>query len=128
MTTALWIGLGGFLGANARYWLALWAADRWGTAFPFGTLMVNGLGSFGLALFLTVATGRFIISPGARLFVVVGFLGGFTTFSAFSLETIGLLGQNRWGPALLNVVTNNGLSLLGAVLGIALARWLQKGG
>ena len=87
MPTVLWIGLGGFLGANARYRLGLWFADRWGTAFPYGTLVANTIGSLALAFFLTLATGRVSVPPGARLFLAIGFLGGFTTFSTFSYET-----------------------------------------
>lgn len=128
MSTVLWIGLGGFLGANARYWLGLWLADRWGTAFPYGTLVVNALGSLVLALLLTLATGRVSVPPGARLFLAIGFLGGFTTFSAFSYETISLLQQSGWRAALVNLVANTGLSLLSAVLGIVVGRWLQRGG
>lgn len=127
MRTFLWIGLGGFLGANARYWVALWAAERWGTTFPFGTLVANVVGSFVLAFFLTVGTGRLLVGPGERLFLAVGFLGGFTTFSAFSYETVSLLEENGMGPALLNLIANTGLGLFGAILGTVLARWLQRG-
>ena len=125
MPTFLWIGLGGFLGANARYWLGQWLAARWGTAFPFGTLAVNALGSFVLAFLLTSATNRVSVPAGVRIFLTIGFLGGFTTFSSFSYETIGLLEQERWVAALMNLVTNAGLGLLGAFLGVVAARWLR---
>lgn len=128
MPTALWVGLGGFLGANARYWLGLWLADRWGTTFPYGTLVANVLGSLTLAFLLTLATGRVSTPVGARPFLAIGFLGGFTTFSAFSYETLRLLEQNDWAIALINVVANTGLGLTGGFLGIVVARWLQKGG
>jgi fluoride exporter len=128
MATFVWIGLGGFLGANARYWLGLWLADRWGTAFPYGTLAANALGSFALAFLLTLVTGRVSAPPGARPFLAIGFLGGFTTFSSFSYETLRLLEQNAWGTAFWNVTANTGLGLLGAFLGIVVARWLQRGG
>ncbi len=128
MITVLWIGLGGFLGANARYWLGMWAAHRWGTAFPYGTLVANTLGSFVLAFLLTLATGRAFVPPGMRRFLAIGFLGGFTTFSTYSYETIALLEHNGWAAALLNMVGNTGLGLLGAVLGIVVGRWLQRGG
>ena len=128
MPTVLWIGLGGFLGANARYALGMWAAGRWGTAFPYGTLAANALGSFVLAFLLTLAAGRVSGVPGARLFVAVGFLGGFTTFSTFSYETVSLLQQNDWWPALLNLAANMGLGLLGAFLGVVVARWLPGSG
>ena len=125
MPTFLWIGLGGFLGANARYWLGQWLAARWGTAFPFGTLAVNALGSFVLAFLLTSAANRVSVPAGVRIFLTIGFLGGFTTFSSFSYETIGLLEQERRVAALVNLVTNAGLGLLGAFLGVVAARWLQ---
>lgn len=128
MWTVLWIGLGGFLGANARYWLGLWLADRFGTAFPYGTLVANTIGSFILAFLLTLATGRLSVLPGVRLFLAIGFLGGFTTFSSFSYETVGLLEQNGWGAAVLNVIANTGFGLAGVILGIVVARWLQRGG
>ena len=127
MPTFLWIGLGGFLGANARYWLGLWLAGRWGTSFPLGTLAANALGSFVLAFLLTSAASRVSVPAGVRLFLTIGFLGGFTTFSSFSYETISLLEQERWVTALANLITNAGLGLLGAFLGMVMARWPQWG-
>jgi len=76
----LWIGLGGFAGANARYLLQQWAAARWGADFPYGTMLANVSGSFIIAFFLTLATGRLIGSPEMRLLVAVGFLGGLPPF------------------------------------------------
>lgn len=128
MPTFLWIGLGGFVGANARYLMGVWAAGRWGTAFPLGTLLVNVSGSFVLAFFLTLTGERLIVTPQARLLVAVGFFGGFTTFSSFSYETVRLAEQSGWGPALANVAGNMVLGLLGAILGVVAARWLQRGG
>jgi CrcB protein len=123
----LWVGLGGFLGANARYLLQQWAFDRWGGDFPFGTMLANVSGSFVLAFFLTLATGRLALSPEIRLFVAVGFLGGFTTFSSFSLETFRLVEQNGWGAATLNFLGNTVLGLGGVVGGIMLAQLLSGG-
>jgi CrcB protein len=124
----LWLGLGGFIGANARYLLQQWAANRWGADFPYGTLLANAGGSFAIAFFLTLTTGRLSISPEVRLFVAVGFLGGFTTFSSFAYETFGLVGQNGWWAAALNFVSHNLLGLAGVLLGVLLAQWLQQGG
>jgi CrcB protein len=124
----LWIGLGGFLGANARYLLQQWAAGRWGADFPYGTLLANISGSLVIGFFLTLATGRLAVSPELRLFVTVGFLGGFTTFSSFSLETFRLFEQSGWQLAGLNFLGNTVLGLLGVVLGIFLARLIQGGG
>lgn len=125
MLQYLWIGLGGFLGANARYLLQLWVANRWGADFPYGTMLANVSGSFIIAFFLTLATGRLAVAPELRLFVAVGFLGGFTTFSSFSLETFRLVEQSGWWPASLNFFGNTMLGLIGALLGVFLARVMQ---
>ncbi len=124
----LWIGLGGFIGANARYMVQQWAATRWGFNFPYGTMLANVSGSFIIAFFLTLATGRLTISPEVRLFVSVGFLGGFTTFSSFSLETFNLFEQSGWLLAALNFLGNTTLGLTGVILGVYLARLLERGG
>ncbi len=123
----LWIGLGGFLGANARYFVQRWAAGLWGPNFPYGTLLANVSGSFLIAFFMTLATGRLSISPEARLFVAVGFLGGFTTFSSFSLETFNLATQSSWLLAVTYFLGNTLLGLVGVAAGVVLANWLQGG-
>lgn len=121
----LWIGLGGFLGANSRYLVQQWAATRWGADFPYGTMIANVSGSFIIALFITLVTERLLVSPELRLFVVVGFLGGFTTFSSFSLETFVLLRSSGWWAASLNFLGNTVLGLVGVVLGIFAAQLIQ---
>ena len=123
----IWIGLGGFLGANARYFVQQWFASWLGPHFPYGTLLANVSGSFLIALFLTLATERLAISPEMRLFVAVGFLGGFTTFSSFSLETFYLSSQNGLIMASIYFLGNTALGLIGVVLGVMLAQWLQGG-
>ena len=80
MLQYLWIGLGGFLGANARYLLQQWTAQQWGPEFPYGTLLANVSGSFVIAFFLTLVTGRLTVTPEVRLFITVGFLGDFGFF------------------------------------------------
>jgi CrcB protein len=124
----LWIGLGGFLGANARYLLQQWAAGRWGADFPYGTMLVNISGSFVIALFLTLATGRLVIPLETRLFIAVGFLGGFTTFSSLSYETFLLAQRSGWWAAGLNLIGNNLLGLAGVLLGMLLGQLIQRGG
>ena len=121
----LWIGLGGFLGANARYLVQQAAASRWGTSFPYGTLIANVLGSFIIAFFLTLAVERLSISTEMRLFVAVGFLGGFTTFSSYAYETFLLFEQGRGLAAGLNLLTNLVVGMSFVVLGVVLARMLQ---
>jgi len=124
----LWIGAGGFLGANLRYLVQQWAAGMWGPDFPYGTTIANVLGSFVIAFFMTLATGQLAISPEIRLLVAVGFLGGFTTFSSFSYETFQLISQSRWWLAALNILVDVGMGLVGVILGVMLARWLQGAG
>src|SRR6476661_8817976 len=87
----LWVGLGGFLGANARYILGLWIVGRVGSAFPWNTLLINVTGSLAIGVILTVLTERIVADPAWRLFLVVGFLGGYTTFSSYTFEAISLL-------------------------------------
>jgi fluoride exporter len=127
MLQYLWIGLGGFIGANTRYLLQQWAANHWGAHFPYGTLVINVSGSFVIGLFLTLATGRLALPPETRLFVAVGFLGGYTTFSSFSYETLQLLEQGQWGSAALYFLGNIGLGMLGVFLGVVLARLIEGG-
>lgn len=122
----LWIGLGGFLGANARYLVQQWAASRWGPHFPYGTMLANVSGSFLIAFFLTLTLDRLTVAHHeARLFFAVGFLGGFTTFSSFAFETVRLIESNGWTVASLNIVGNTVLGLAGVLLGVLLAQWLQ---
>ena len=124
MEKYLWIGLGGFLGANARYLVGGWAADRWGAAFPFGTLLVNVSGSFLLGLFLAATTERFLADPRWRLMLAVGFLGAYTTFSTYTYETMQMVASGGWWPGVLNALANNAVGLLASALGIALGRSL----
>jgi CrcB protein len=118
------IGAGGFLGADLRYTVQIWAAGRWGSGFPFGTLIANITGSFLLAFFITLATQRIAISPEWRLFFAIGFVGGYTTFSSFSMETVAILQQGNWLWGGLNLLTNVAFGLTATILGILLARAL----
>jgi CrcB protein len=124
MEKYLLIGFGAFLGANARYIMQTWTAARWGSSFPLGTLLVNMTGSFLLGFFLTAATGRAAVSTNWRLFVAVGLLGGYTTFSSFTFETLALLQGDQWRAALLNIGGNVIVGLIAAFLGILAARIL----
>src|SRR5437762_636973 len=95
---------GGALGSGARYLVSLWTLDRFGGAFPWGTLAVNIAGSFLIGLLATLADEGGRIGPEGRVFLVAGVLGGFTTFSSFSLETVRLAEQNEIVRAGLNVI------------------------
>lgn len=122
----LWVGLGGFVGANARYILSRAVADRLGGAFPFGTLLVNLSGALLIGFVLVLITERLVADPLWRQLVVVGFLGGFTTFSTYTFEAVSLAEEGRWGPALLYVLGSNLLGLLLCLTGVALARAIAR--
>lgn len=118
----LLVGMGGFLGTCARYWVSGWAAEKWGTTFPFGTLLINLSGSFVLGLFMTITTERLLLNPGWRLLFAVGFLGAYTTFSTYTYESVQLLLTGNWWSGIANLLSSNLVGLLASVLGIALGR------
>ncbi len=122
MTTILVIALGAAVGANLRYGISLWAAQQWGTSFPYGTLLINVLGSFAIGVVLVLLTTRLAVSDLWRPLIVTGLLGGFTTFSTFSYETYGLLVRGSWLLAGVNILGSVGISLLGVFMGAGLAR------
>jgi CrcB protein len=116
------ISLGGILGANARYILGTWIAGRYGTSFPYGTLVINISGSFVIGLFLTLIAERFVLHPHWRLFFAVGFLGAYTTFSTFSYESVVLIQNGAWRLGLVNMVGSVVLGPIAVVAGMAVAR------
>jgi CrcB protein len=126
--TTLWIGLGGALGTIARYWIAVWATPL-SRLLPWGTIGINIAGSFviGFVGTLTLMQGRYPLPETARLFIMVGFCGGFTTFSSFSLQTLDLLRSGAWARALINIVASVVLCLLAVAVGHALASLLNGG-
>ena len=118
------ISAGAILGANARYWLGDWAARRWGSGFPYGTLLINLSGSFILGLFMTLALNRWMLDTRWRLLIAVGFLGAYTTFSTYTYESITLLLNGQWGSGLFNLLGSAVLGVLAVGLGITLGRLL----
>jgi len=118
------ISTAAILGANVRYVLSRFAVKEFGPVFPYGTLIINVLGSFIVGLFVTWTTERVLVDPRWRLLVVVGFCGSFTTFSSYAYESMAFFEQGQWGLMLANVFSNNLLCLLGVLGGIALARAL----
>ncbi len=116
------IAAGAVLGANARYAVGLWAGGRFGAGFPYGTLFVNLAGSFLLGFLAGAAGGRLNIAAEARLLLGIGFLGSFTTFSSFSVESLALLQSGNVAMGLLNILGNNLAGLLCALLGLFLSR------
>lgn len=112
------VGLGGFVGANLRYWIGVGVGQR---AFPVGTLFINVVGCFGLACFSTLMMKS--QREDLRLLVAPGFFGAFTTFSTFSYEALMLTQQGRMGAAAAYLSLSLGLGLLAGALGIAAARF-----
>ena len=124
MSAYLWVALGGALGSVARYWMTNAIAALTGPRFPWGTIIINVLGSFviGLFAYLTTPVGRVPVSFEMRAFVLVGICGGLTTFSSFSLQTYNLIAEGRWLSALSNIVFSTGLSFGCVALGWQLAQ------
>lgn len=122
MTKLLVVGLGGFLGAIARYGLSGLVHRRLGEGFPYGTLAVNVVGCLLIGVVLHLVEDRSILGPTARLFVAIGVLGGFTTFSSFGYETFELIEDRAYKLALLNVAGNMVLGLLAVWVGRTLPR------
>ena len=121
---AVLISIGAVLGANARYWIGDWVAQKWGTAFPYGTILINLTGSFLIGLFLTLATERFLVDPRLRLLVAVGFLGAYTTFSTFSFESFNLFYRGQWQLGLLNALGSTLIGIVAVGLGVYLGKSL----
>jgi CrcB protein len=115
------VGLGGFVGANLRYWLSTWIARQWGSAFPWGTLVINFSGSLLLAAFLGWSANRINVDPRLRLLFATGFFGAYTTFSTYANESVALWQSGNWVGALGNVLGTNLACLVGVLLGLALA-------
>jgi CrcB protein len=121
----LFIAIGAALGANARYLVGTWAGHRFGADFPYGTLIVNVTGSFVLGFLLTLGTDRLQISPEMRLLLAVGFLGSYTTFSSFTVESVNLLRDGGLWTGMLSILGNNFIGLLSALSGAYLARLIR---
>ncbi len=124
MTAYLWVALGGIVGACARYALARFVAKIAGTAFPYGTLLINVTGSLILGFFLIWSTERALVDQRIKLFLAIGFCGAYTTFSSYAFESFAYFEQGHWGLFATNVVANNVLCLAAVMLGAAMARAL----
>ena len=114
-----WVAIGSALGGMARYWCSGFAARLIGEWFPWGTLIVNVVGSFVIGAFaaLSASEGPFLIRPEIRIFVMVGLCGGYTTFSSFSLQTFTLWREGEWLWAGANSALSFILCLLAVWLG-----------
>lgn len=128
LKTYLAVMLGGAAGTGARMWLSSVLTLRYGENFPIGTIVVNVSGCFVIGCFnaLTATHGAYPASPLVRLVVMVGFLGGFTTFSSFSLQTLSLAQDGECLRAGLNIVLSVVLCLLAVWAGHAIANLVQQ--
>jgi CrcB protein len=118
------IAVGGSIGAILRYLTGVYSAKFFGTWLPYGTLIVNVVGSFILSFFMILFLEKLSLDPLWRLFVAVGFCGSYTTLSSITYETLSIVMDGDYARALLNIALNFGLSFLSAFAGIVLARML----
>ncbi len=124
MVQLFWVSLGGAAGTGARYLVSGWVLKLFGSSFPYGTLAVNLLGSFMLGALMHIGLSTEAMSPTTRLALTTGVMGGFTTYSTFSYETMRLLQEGAWTMAFVNVVTTVMVCLAASFLGFFGARWL----
>jgi fluoride exporter len=122
MRELLIAGLGGFIGAALRYWTSILSYRFFGPKFPYGTLIVNIVGCFLIGLLMTMFEQKFIMNPGLRIFLTVGILGGFTTFSTFSYETIALLREGSYLMGCENIIFSLAGCLIATLVGIIVGK------
>lgn len=119
------VGIGGFMGSMARFWLASFVGQRMGTRFPYGTFLINATGSFLIGFVMTLLTEKTHLSPNWRYFIPIGFIGGYTTFSTFEYETLRAVQDGQFTIGILNVVLSVLVGFLlvwtGAMVGKAVA-------
>jgi CrcB protein len=127
MVRVLLIGIGGFVGSILRYWISGLAQDVAAQgAFPIGTLMVNVVGCLAIGVLSELAEARGFLTSDTRAFLIVGLLGGFTTFSTFANETVGTLRDGAYPLALANVAASVGLCLAAVWAGRSLAYYIWR--
>ena len=119
----LWVCIGGAAGSGARYLVSGWVLRALGSGFPFGTLAVNVCGSFLVSALMQVSLSSEAMSPPVRLALITGAMGGFTTFSAFSYETMQLIQEGAWIHVTLNVALTVVACLVACFLGLAAGRY-----
>ncbi|PTY04796.1 fluoride efflux transporter CrcB [Opitutaceae bacterium EW11] len=125
----LWIALGGALGSVTRFAFSGLVATHLGETFPWGTFIVNVVGCFVIGFFSTLTSpdGRWLVSPTGRHFFMTGVLGGFTTFSSFSLQTLSLARDGDWGRAAGNAIGSLVVCLVAVWLGYLVANLINAG-
>ena len=118
----LLVAAGGSIGAVSRYLISVWASQKIGQSFPYGTLIANVAGCFMIGAFMAIAVERLGISAQWRLFFTVGFVGGLTTFSSFSYETFKLVDEAGFHMAMANILANMAAGFFATWAGISLGR------
>jgi CrcB protein len=126
MDNFLFISLGAILGANTRYWMTDWVANKWGTQMPYGTFLINVTGSFILGFIITWAGLRTNLDPRLHRILIVGFLGSYTTFSTYANESITLILDGRFGSGAWYLIGSALLGGIAAFAGILLARQMAQ--
>jgi CrcB protein len=116
------VSFGAAAGGALRYWLSNYTYKFFPPTFPYGTLVVNIAGSFLLGIFMFYFDQKELLSSNARIFLTVGFCGGFTTFSTFSFETLNLFRDSQIGLGLLNIALNIFLCLIGVYLAYLISK------
>ena len=122
MYKILLIGVAGLLGTLARYWLSGWLDSRWGATFPIGTMLVNLTGCLAIGFLFHATEEKYLIDPVIRTAVLAGFLGGFTTFSSFAVQTFNLIRDGEVFLAGANLLISNAIGLIFVWAGYAVSR------
>jgi CrcB protein len=118
----LMVGVGGFLGSVLRFWLGSFIGGRLGARFPYGTFVINVTGSFLIGMIVTVLAAKAHWSPNWRYLILIGFIGGYTTFSTFEFETLRLAQDGQMLMAILNVTLSVVVGLVGVWAGAIAGR------
>ena len=122
MIDLILVGSGSFLGGNARYILATFIANRFGSAFPYGTLIINVTGSLVIGVLLTYILERSNLNPNYRLVFVVGFLGAYTTFSTYTFDALTLMQDGQWFRSIIYLVGTVALGMICVAGGMLVGR------
>ncbi|MCE5222488.1 MAG: fluoride efflux transporter CrcB [Clostridium sp.] len=122
MQKIIYVGIGGFIGASIRYLISMQSSKLLNSGIPLGTLIVNVLGGFLIGVIMELSASTDFISPNLKLFLTTGIMGGLTTFSTFSYETISLITDGRYLLGVSNIFLNLFLSLGGVILATSLCK------
>ena len=126
MQKIIYVGIGGCIGAIIRYLITMQSSKMFNTSIPVGTLISNVLGGFIIGMIMEISISTDYISPNLKLFLTTGLMGGLTTFSTFSYETISLMNSGSYLLGAGNILLNLFLSLGGVVLGTSLCKMIVK--